>query len=117
PASTYSRKIFLQHWHLRLDVAALRCGIGARLEHVTIASAHDQLGAVDAHFDVASLSRMRSVLWIVAKAVLTTQFFSYRTKRGIKILLLGIVKPGAADAGKVVKILIAAFVFASSASC
>src|SRR5438128_11308509 len=93
PVLTLSRKIFLQNRRPPcLTVTALRRRVCARLENITVASAHRQFRPVDAHLDIASLSWMRCVFWIVAKTVLTSQLLGHRTKRDLKILLLGIVK-------------------------
>ena len=99
-----------------MSVATLRRRVCARLENVTIASAHRQFWPVDAHLDIASLSWMRCVFRIVAKTVLTSQLFSYRTKRDIKILLLSIVKTSAAHTGQVMQILIGDLILALAAS-
>ena len=59
---------------------------------------------------------MRCIFRIVAKTVLASQLFSHRTKRDLKILLLGIVKTRAAHTGQVMQILIGYFVLAPGAS-
>ena len=117
PVLSFSREILLQD--LRppcLTVTALRRRVCAGLENVTVASANRQFWPVDAHLDIASLSWMRCVFRVVTKAVLTSQLFSNRTKRDIKILLLGIVKTGAAHAGQVMQILIGDLILALAAS-
>ena len=99
-----------------MAVAALRRRVGARLENVTVASAHHQLRPVDADLDTASLARMRRVLWIVTQTVLTSQFFSHRAKRDIKILLPGVIKTRASHAGQVMQILIGALILTPAVS-
>ena len=99
-----------------MTVTALRRRVCVWLENITVASAHRQFRPVDAHLDIASLSRMRCVFRVVTKTVLTSQLFSHRTKRDIKILLLGIVQTGAAHAGQVVEILIGDLILALAAS-
>jgi len=89
-----------------LIVAALRRGICARLENVTIPRAHYQLLSVDTHFDIASLTRPRRIPGIVTETVLPAQFFRHRAKSVIKVLLLGVVKPGTGHPREVVKISI-----------
>ena len=78
-----------------LGVSSLRRRVGSWLENVTVACARYQFRTIHPNFDAASFSRMRLVLGIVAKAVLSSQFFRDHLKRVTEILLLGIVEPGA----------------------
>ena len=99
-----------------MTVTALRRRVCARLENITIARAHRQFRPVDAHLDIASLPCMRCIFRIIAKTVLTSQLLGHRTKRDLKILLLGIVKTRAAHTGQVVEILIGDLILALAAS-
>src|SRR3989442_10980012 len=70
-----SAKIFLQHWGLwLLGVASLCRRVGSRLENVTVSRARNQFRTIHTNLDAASFSRMRLILGIVAKAVLSSQF-------------------------------------------
>src|SRR5262245_50714124 len=82
-----------------------------RLKNVAVTRAHNQLGPVDTHFDIAALTCLRRILRIVTEAVLPSQFFSNRSECQIEILLLSFVEPRAAHPGQVIKVLIAQFVF------
>ena len=85
-----------------LSGSSLRRRAGTRLENVTVARARNQFRTIHTNFDAASLSWMRRVLRIVAKAVLPSQFFRDHLKSVTEILLLGIVEPGARHACQIV---------------
>src|SRR5258707_8972010 len=64
-----NRRLWLRAW------LTLRVVVRARLEHITVARAHGQLRPIHPHSDRSPLSRLRSLLRIVTKAVLATQLF------------------------------------------
>src|SRR5437016_4902825 len=112
-----SAKIFLQHWGLRLLGASSpgRC-VSPGLENIAVARAHNQLRTIHADFDVATLSRLRSLLWVVAETVLTTQFFGDLLESHAEVLVLRFIKTRPGDAGEIVQITIAAFIFFAAIS-
>src|SRR5437870_8886636 len=101
--SKSSAKILLQHWGLRLlGVSSLRRRAGSRLENVTVARAHNQLRTIHPNFDAASFCRMRRVLWIVAKAILTTQFFRDLLESYAEVFVFWLIETRSGDAGEIV---------------
>ena len=85
-----------------LGVASLCRRVGSRLENVTVSRARNQFRTIHTNLDAASFSRMRLILGIVAKAVLSSQFFRDHLKPVTEVLLLGIVEPGAGHARQII---------------
>ena len=94
--------------------AALGRGVCSGLKNIAVTRAHHQFGFFDPHLDAAALAGMRRILRVITEAVLASELFSHRAKRGIKILLLCVVKTGASDAGQIVKIPIGEFIFTAT---